>query len=482
MDKYLGATTLLPWLRMSTFEQGRASPFWKGLLSASPVILHWLRWKPGSGAEIALGRDKILGLDHLSILSPQLRSLLSSQNFFFLAQMKGTANAPHLPDHWLHSSTLQLQGSMALEWEAYTTALKSVGISLRNSRDILLWAGGDGSGTLTVKNTYEALFHTQPIVADPPWLHRIWKWHIPLKILLFFWLCVKDKALTWEALRRRGWQGPGICPLCNQASEDIHHLLIHCNFTSLIWHLLSQQFSIPLVWNGNTITDCLSSWFSDRHAPHSLAAHVCWQTWIERNHVIFEGRTPSCQAVLHRVLSSFTWQLPTDKSLHLKACDHSLVAGGTLVCFNGAARSTGLCCGAGGTFKTHSSRITNWYLNCGSGSNNKAELMGLWVSLYLASCCSLSHLLVLGDSRVIIDWINHVGQLQSIHLEGWKQRTLELASQFTDAHFQHIPRYHNTEADALSKRALSAVPGRLSIYHIDNGIASSISSINLFET
>jgi hypothetical protein len=89
MDKYLGALPLLPWLRMTTHEQGRASPFWKGLLSASPVILHWLRWKPGSGTEISLGRDKILGLDNLSILSPQLRSLLSSQSFFFLAQMRG---------------------------------------------------------------------------------------------------------------------------------------------------------------------------------------------------------------------------------------------------------------------------------------------------------------------------------------------------------------------------------------------------------
>jgi len=191
--------------------------------------------------------------------------------------------------------------------------------------------------------------------------------------------------------------------------------------------------------------------------------------------VIFEGRTPSCQAVLHRVLSSFTWQPTTVKSLHYKAC-------GTLVCFDGAALPNGLCCGAGGTFKTHSSQITNWYLNCGTGSNNKAELMGLWASLYLASCWSLNHLLVLGDSRVIINWINQGCQLQSIHLEGWKQRTMELATLFTDVHFQHIPRYHNYEADALSKRALIAVAGRLSIFHFDNGIESSISSINLFES
>jgi hypothetical protein len=182
--------------------------------------------------------------------------------------------------------------------------------------------------------------------------------------------------------------------------------MIHCTFHFTHLEPLIPAFSLPLAWNGITISDCLSSWLSDRLAPHPLVAHVCWQTWIERNHVIFEGRTPSCQAVFHRVLSSFIWQPTTVKIFQYKACEHSLMAGGTLVCFDGAALPNGLCCGAGGTFKTHSSRITKWYLNCGTGSNNKAELMGLWASLYLASCWSLNHLLVLGDSRVIIDWIN----------------------------------------------------------------------------
>jgi hypothetical protein len=42
MDKYLGALPLLSWLRLTTHEPGRASPFWRGLLTASPIILHWL--------------------------------------------------------------------------------------------------------------------------------------------------------------------------------------------------------------------------------------------------------------------------------------------------------------------------------------------------------------------------------------------------------------------------------------------------------
>jgi hypothetical protein len=71
-DKYLASCPLIHWLRKKSHKQSRASPFWRGLISASPVILHWLRWLPGSGCEILIGRDKILGLDNRSILSPPL--------------------------------------------------------------------------------------------------------------------------------------------------------------------------------------------------------------------------------------------------------------------------------------------------------------------------------------------------------------------------------------------------------------------------
>jgi hypothetical protein len=107
--------------------------------------------------------------------------------------------------------------------------------------------------------------------------------------------------------------------------------------------------------------------------------------------------------------------------------------------------------------------------------------LGLWVSLSLANFWSLNHLHVLGDSKLIIDWINQVCKLNSVHLEGWKQETRKLATNFSNIQFSHISRVHNSAADALSKRALSAVVGKLSIYHSDNGLESQITSYNLFE-
>jgi hypothetical protein len=84
-DKYLDSLPPHLWLRRPSLVQQRASPFWEGLLSASPVVLHWLRWKPGTGTEILLGKDKILGLENLSILSPALRSFLALKGLGCLA-------------------------------------------------------------------------------------------------------------------------------------------------------------------------------------------------------------------------------------------------------------------------------------------------------------------------------------------------------------------------------------------------------------
>jgi len=41
-------------------------------------------------------------------------------------------------------------------------------------------------------------------------------------------------------------------------------------------------------------------------------------------------------------------------------------------------------CGAGGVIKTPNSIVYRWFINCGSGTNTKEELMGVWATLILA--------------------------------------------------------------------------------------------------
>jgi len=262
---------------------------------------------------------------------------------------------------------LALDGPLALEIDSFTAALKCSGLSLTGGRDTLTWVGGDGSGSVTAKNVYAALHTDRETVVQPSWLTRIWTWQLPLKYKLFLWLGASDKLLTWENLQRKGRHGPGLCVLCREATEDIHHLFLQCKFAQTVWLHILHQLSLPFHWTGASFPECFATWTFDLAAPPSLAVYVSWHLWIERNKTLFEDISPSYRAVCYRTLSSFNWQQSSIKPILHKSVDLSLPAGHTVAFFDGAAKSTGICSGAGGIFKMHPERTTKWYLCCGRG-------------------------------------------------------------------------------------------------------------------
>jgi ribonuclease HI len=73
-----------------------------------------------------------------------------------------------------------------------------------------------------------------------------------------------------------------------------------------------------------------------------------------------------------------------------------------------------------------------WTFNCGKGSNTRAELMGAWASLTLAHRLSISDMILLGDSKIVIDWLKKKANLQAVALESWKERIKETISLFRD--------------------------------------------------
>jgi hypothetical protein len=68
-----------------------------------------------------------------------------------------------------------MNSDVASKWDTFTSALRSVGISLTSDSDTIIWAGGDASGVISVKNIYTALLQQLNLGADLLWLHRLWK-------------------------------------------------------------------------------------------------------------------------------------------------------------------------------------------------------------------------------------------------------------------------------------------------------------------
>jgi ribonuclease HI len=122
--------------------------------------------------------------------------------------------------------------------------------------------------------------------------------------------------------------------------------------------------------------------------------------------------------------------------------------------FDGAASADGTQSGARGIIRISDSTVYKWTFNTGPGTNNRAELLGVWVTLFLASRLHLTELQIIGDSKIIIDWCNGRGRLQILALDGWKEKIRELSTHFGVITFIHAYKEFNMEADDLSKKAL----------------------------
>jgi ribonuclease HI len=101
-------------------------------------------------------------------------------------------------------------------------------------------------------------------------------------------------------------------------------------------------------------------------------------------------------------------------------------------------KAYGRCSRETNIIKIFASTVYKWYLNCGEGTNTKVELLGVWATLYITNYLSISKLQVLGDSKVIINWLNNKGNLCVSPLEGWKQRISLMKEKFIATNFYHI--------------------------------------------
>jgi len=100
--------------------------------------------------------------------------------------------------------------------------------------------------------------------------------------------------------------------------------------------------------------------------------------------------------------------------------------------FYGDSIERGSNYGEGGSLKRLNEQDVRWFINYGEGSDTKAEIMGAWAAMTIANFLGFHHIQMLGDSKVVIDWVGGKCQLQATQIEGWKRRTQILAQSFQD--------------------------------------------------
>ena len=139
---------------------------------------------------------------------------------------------------------------------------------------------------------YELIANTSITHRPDDILIKIWKFHIPLKIICFFWLSLLNRINTCDNLIKKGWIGPYWCCLCRSYLESVDHLFHDCNFTRKVIALIRSSIDIPYFWRESNSFLNVSSWISLGNTLKYLPLLLTWQIWITRNKCIFEDKKP----------------------------------------------------------------------------------------------------------------------------------------------------------------------------------------------
>ena len=91
-------------------------------------------------------------------------------------------------------------------------------------------------------------------------------------------------------------------------------------------------------------------------------------------------------------------------------------------------------------------------------SNNIAEYEGLIAGLKASAALGVKHLIIKGDSQLLVNFSNKVYEPKDEHMEAYLVEVCRMERQFWGLELQHVPRGTNQEADDIAGRASRRLP------------------------
>ncbi|PID70269.1 hypothetical protein CSB37_02690 [bacterium DOLZORAL124_38_8] len=125
------------------------------------------------------------------------------------------------------------------------------------------------------------------------------------------------------------------------------------------------------------------------------------------------------------------------------------------LCADGGSRGNPGVSGAGAVIYNQDKEIL-WQGGkyTGINTNNFAEYHGLILGLQQAQKLEITHLQVFLDSKLAIEQMNGNWKVKHPQIKILFQQAKELAQNFLEISFTHIPRAKNKKADELANRAM----------------------------
>lgn len=146
---------------------------------------------------------------------------------------------------WLRVISPEL--SLEVPTDLLVVSERVAGRALMTVEDTFRWRWCT-SGSYTTSSAYTAFFHGCESMAAAS---EIWSSRAPGKCQFFMWLAVRGRCWTADRLARHGMPHPARCPLSDQGTETIDHLLLGCVFARQVWNVVLSDWErldwLPLV-------------------------------------------------------------------------------------------------------------------------------------------------------------------------------------------------------------------------------------------
>ncbi|AQK53266.1 uncharacterized protein [Zea mays] len=183
------------------------------------------------------------------------------------------------------------------------------GVVLTQEADRHVWIHSS-SGQFSSKSCYRTFFMGS--ITFEPW-KRLWKTWAPPKCKFFLWLAIRNKCWTADRLQKRGLAYPEVCPLCDQDSENIQHLLCTCIFVRQFWFYILSSLGLANLSptsDESTFADwwekvCKQVHKSKRRGFNGIIILGAWCLWLHRNKAVFDGVRPSIHGIKSVFLDEF---------------------------------------------------------------------------------------------------------------------------------------------------------------------------------
>jgi ribonuclease HI len=171
-------------------------------------------------------------------------------------------------------------------------------------------------------------------------------------------------------------------------------------------------------------------------------------------------RTHYLSSVLHKSLNILR-DFPQDLPVHQRAQNIDLIIDTHTpwAFFDGASQGVPPRGGArGGIFLTQNHTLS-FKASTGPSTNNQSELSTLKLALLLAKEKWLTHLQIMGDSQIVIKWMDGKVKLGNFLLQPLFKDVKHLQSTFSRITFAHVYKENKMEVDRISKDGLNLQEG-----------------------